>query len=350
MPYVRRPRKDNFVRVAIICGVDKVFITGTKNKKYHRNFEIQSNSIFPQYFSGHNKFVRVNGKEYRGNLEIEKINNRIWVINIVNMEDYLKGVVPCEIGEVSRSLIEAAKAQTVAARTYAYAHLNQYQELGFDLYATVQDQVYKGKGCENKLTNHAIRQTKGQILTFRGQPIEAKYHSTCGGRTADFNDAWSGYAPPYLKSVGCLYCKNSPHYDWHKIFSKKKFFSNLRSRLKRIGIEIPGKELVKSVKLHSNKKSKRIVKLIIKTDRNEYAIQAYHIRTVLGENKDPGGLLKSNLVNMKLKNKEIIIKGKGYGHGVGMCQFGAMGMARQNKNYRQILYHYYPGTRIGKIH
>lgn len=349
VPYVKKMRKDNLVRIAVVCGVDRVNISGIKDKKPYKNYQVSLNNAFPMYFSSNKGVVVVNGRKYRGNLEIRKTGERLWVINILNIEDYLKGVVPCEIGKVSKNLIEVAKAQAVAARTYACAHLNQYQNLGFDLYATIQDQVYKGIGCENEFTNRAIDKTKGLILTYKNRPIEAKYHSTCGGKTADFNDAWSGNPPPYLKSVNCSYCQNSPHYKWQKVLSKSEFFPRFRSRLKKIGVKIPDDELIRSLKLIKNKRSKRAIKLIITTEDNKYKISGYNIRTVFGDNKDPGGLLKSNFISIKTKGDKIIIEGKGWGHGVGMCQFGAIEMARKGKNYKRILYHYYSGTRIKKI-
>ncbi len=349
VPYTKRVRKEYLTRVAIVCGVDLVNVSGIKDKIFYRNYRVSLKDDFPLYFNSRKGLVVVNGKPYRGNLEIRKIDGRIWVINIIDVEDYLKGVVPCEIGNTSRKTFEAAKAQAVAARTYAYAHLNQYSNLGFDLYASVQDQVYRGIGCENELTNLAIEQTKRQILTYRNKPIEAKYHSTCGGRTADFNDAWSGNSPPYLRSVNCRYCKNSPYYKWQKVLSKSEFFSNIRARLKKIGKEIPRNELIKKLKLIKNKRSKRAVKLIIYTEKDEYVIPGYNIRTVLGDNNDPSGLLKSNFVHLKIKKNKIIIEGRGFGHGVGMCQFGAIEMAKQGKGYQKILKHYYRGARIKKI-
>lgn len=349
VPYVRSERKDNLIRIAIICGTDSVLVNGIKNRTFVSDHRIYLNSELPQYFTPKDGFVWVNKKKYRGNLKIQVNSGKIWVINILNIEDYLKGVVPCEIGRISPALLEAAKAQAVAARTYAWAHLNRYEDLGFDLYATVRDQVYKGVACENSLTSLAIEQTKGQILTYKNAPVEAKYHSTCGGRTADFNDAWPGNAPPYLKSVSCSYCKASSHYAWKKISVKKDFFIELRTKLAKIGKKIPADELIRNIKLIRNRKSKRVLKLVIITDRKEYTIPGYQIRTVLGNKTDSGGLLKSNYITLKTKDGKVIIEGKGWGHGVGMCQFGAIGMAREGKNYKRILYHYYSGTKIKKI-
>ncbi len=347
--YVKKARKEHIARVAVVCGVDRVNIGGIKDKVFYKKVAITTNHKFPIYFSQYKGYVYVNGKKYRGNLKIQKIDGRIWVINVLNIEDYLKGVVPCEIGRISKNIIEAAKAQAVAARTYAYAHLNQHKDLGFDLYATIQDQVYKDVNCESELTNRAVEETERQILTYNGKAIEAKYHSTCGGKTAYFNDAWPGDPPPYLRSVNCPYCKNSPHYKWKKAFSKGEFFKNLRFRLKRVGYEIPQGELIKNLRLIKNKKSKRIIRIIIKTEKEEYVIPGYHTRSIFGDHKDPGGLLKSNLITINVKGNHVIIEGMGFGHGVGMCQFGAIEMARKGKSYKQILYHYYRGTKIKKI-
>jgi len=347
--YTRRVRKVNLVRIALVCGVDRVNISGIKDKKFYENYTVSSRDKFPLYFSSQRDFVVVNGDRYRGNLEIKRIGEQIWVINAVDIDDYLKGVVPCEIGGVSRETFEAAKAQAVAARTYAYAHINQYRDLGFDLYATIQDQVYRGVASEREMTNLAVEQTAKEILIYKNRSIEAKYHSTCGGRTADFNDAWSGNPPPYLRSVSCRYCQDSPHYKWQKVLTKKTFFMNMRTRLKKIGKTIPDDALIKNIKLVRNRRSKRVGKLIICTRDNEYTIPGYNIRTVLGDSHDPGGSLKSNFIHIRVKGDKVTIEGRGFGHGVGMCQFGALEMARKGKSYHQILRHYYPGARLKKI-
>ncbi len=346
MPYVRKEEKENLVRVALLANVEQINISGIKDNEFYDDYQVKLSNQLPLVITPYQGFVKVNGTLYHGYLNIQNISGKLWVINILGIEDYLKGVVPCEIGKISKNLIEAAKAQAVAARTYTYSHLNQYRALGFDLYATIQDQVYNGFAAENELTNTAIKETAGEILVFKKKPIDAKYHSTCGGRTADFNDAWPGKAPPYLKSVNCVYCKDSPQYQWTKKSSRKDFFLNLRSNLAKIGINLAGTERVKNFKLIKNKKSKRVTKIIIITTQNQYPIETYNIRKVLGDERDPGGALKSNYITLKTEKDSVIIEGRGYGHGVGMCQFGALEMARRGKNYKEILYHYYPGTRI----
>lgn len=337
------------MRVAIECGVDQVCVSGTYGKKLVSNQLITQNGNFPILFGPRDGRVTVNGRDYRGSLEIRKIDGNLWVLNVLDFESYIKGVVPCEIGGITDREFEAAKAQAVAARTYAYAHVGQYAELGFDLYSTVQDQVYRGISCERGLTNKAVESTAGEVLFYRNEPIEAKYHSTCGGRTADFNDAWSGSTPSYLRSVVCRYCVKSPHYEWKKTMDRNDFFAHIRDRLGRINIVLEHGELIHSFRITRNRRSHRIKELILVTNKKEYKIANYRVRTLFGEPGDPGGLLKSNYVYIRTKGDTVMIEGRGFGHGVGMCQFGAIEMSSQGKNYRQILYHYYSGARIRQV-
>ncbi|OGC38795.1 hypothetical protein A2Y85_08020 [candidate division WOR-3 bacterium RBG_13_43_14] len=346
--YLRTGTSRRTVRIALINGVQEVVVSGRIKNKYKKEYSITPTHKFPIQVSASKGIVSVNKKPYRGKLNIDLINSRIWVINIINIEDYLQGVVPCEIGKINYDLLEAAKAQAIAARTYAAAHIDQYAGLGFDLYATIRDQVYNGYNAETEITNQAVKETKGRIIVYNQRPIEAKYHSTCGGRTADFTDAWAGDGPTYLRSVACPYCRNSPHYLWKKTLSKKDFFRRLRAGMAKIGTLIPENELITNIRLTRNKISCRIRKMTIETNTREYALTNYQIRTVFGEPTDPGSLLKSNYIEITVHDDSIIIIGHGFGHGVGMCQFGAIEMATQGFDHRQILLHYYPGTRIVK--
>ncbi|MEO0205654.1 MAG: SpoIID/LytB domain-containing protein [candidate division WOR-3 bacterium] len=344
--YIQHREYQRLIRVAILTDADSVIITGTKDNQYLENYTLRTPDSLPLFLKPYNGRVIVNAKPYYGYLEIRRINNKIWVINILSIEDYLKGVVPCEIGKINRSLIESAKAQAIAARTYAYAHLNQFEKSGFDLYATERDQVYGGIQVEDTLINEAILKTRGLILTYKKKPVDAKYHSTCGGNTADFSDAWSGNPITYLRSVKCGFCNESPHYYWEKRMTKQDFFSNLRKNLFKIGISIPDTELIRGFRFKRNSINTRIIETKIITDSNVYVVPAYNIRRIFGSEKDPGGLLKSSNFTVEFKADSVIIKGKGFGHGVGMCQFGAMGMAKIGKKYVAILKHYYPGTNI----
>lgn len=344
--YLMHQPVDRQIRVAVVCAVDSVTVTGINQGKYYENHGVSLRDPSPQFFEPKAGRVLVNGIPYRGRLEIRRNDDALWVINILDLEDYLKGVVPCEIGGITRNLLEAAKAQAVAARTYAVSHRHQNDDLGFDLYSTVQDQVYGGIPVEVKLIDEAVERTRGQVLTDLGRPIDAKYHSTCGGQTADFDDAWAGAGPPYLRSVPCGWCRSSPHYEWKKGYLKKDFFADLRSRLKRLGIILAPREFITGMNLVKNRLSHRIRQVKIRTTKEEYAVSVYNIRTLLGDQRDPGGLLKSNWFTLTARGDSVFVEGRGFGHGVGMCQWGCLGMARNGKDYRQILRLYYPGTRL----
>ncbi|HUF03642.1 MAG TPA: SpoIID/LytB domain-containing protein [Aridibacter sp.] len=144
--------------------------------------------------------VRLNGKSYRGAMEIlANSKGGITVVNVVPMEDYLLGVVPAEL---SLPQIEAQKAQAVAARTYAVANKNGYGEKGYDMLPTVWSQVYKGVSIESKMGTRAVLETRGMVATYEGTPINALYTSTCGGRTEDSGNIFE-FNEPYLKGVDC---------------------------------------------------------------------------------------------------------------------------------------------------
>lgn len=144
--------------------------------------------------------VRLNGKAYRGKIEVF-VNSRgtLTVVNVVPMEDYLLGVVPNELGLPS---LEAQKAQAVAARTYAVANVNGYASQGFDMLPTVWSQVYKGVSSENSRATQAVRETSGIVATYKGKPINALYTSTCGGRTENSGNIFD-FDEPYLRGVEC---------------------------------------------------------------------------------------------------------------------------------------------------
>jgi stage II sporulation protein D len=345
IPYIQQREWRNFVRVAIVCGADSVRITGIKNKTFCKDYRIASHDTFPVYIRARNGFVSINDIQYRGDVEIHNRGGRIWVVNICAVEEYLKGVVPCEIGRISSNLIEVAKAQAVAARTYVYAHLDQHEELNFDLYADTRDQVYAGVAVEHQVTSRAIEETKREILTFKGQAIDAKYSSTCGGVTAQFSDVWTGTTPPYLTSIICPYCKKSPYYTWSFKKSKKEFFMNLRQRLEYVGIILAQNELIQDFHFMRNSQSRRVNRVTITTTKGAYDITNYQIRRVFGDETD----LKSSYFFLRPEGDSILITGRGYGHGVGMCQFGAIEMARMGKTYQDILRFYYPETEIVRV-
>lgn len=162
--------------------------------------------------------VRLNGKAYRGKIEVfVNAKGSLTVVNVVPLEDYLLGVVPAELGLPQ---IEAQKAQAVAARTYAIANIGGYGSQGFDMVPTVWSQVYKGVSIENAMGTRAVRETRGVVATYKGKPITAYYTSTCGGRTENSENVFDK-AEPYLRGVECS-LEGRRHFDPYMVKSVRK--------------------------------------------------------------------------------------------------------------------------------
>ncbi len=152
-------------------------------------------------------FLRFNDRSYRGIFQLKNTGRGLALINILNLEDYLKGVVPLEMSPGTFNALEALKAQAVAARTYALKHLGRNRSLGFDLTDTQSSQVYGGLSAEHPLSNRAVEETSGEVITYKNELINALYTSTCGGLTEDAENVFSGRPVPYLKSVSCTHEK-----------------------------------------------------------------------------------------------------------------------------------------------
>lgn len=295
------------------------------------------------------KIFFLNGSAYRGKLILKRASRGLLAINEVSLEEYLRGVVPCEMG--SGAPFEALRAQAVAARTYALANLGKHGSEGYDLSCTVYDQVYKGVDSEAELTDRAVAETRGMVLEFHGKPIEARYHSTCGGKTADAREIFSRTRIPYLRSVddrgGHLFrrkepfCASSPHFRWSRVWKKNEFYALVEKSLSSLfGIGSPGK--VRRVKA-TKTKSGRVRELVVITSANSYRIYSDQVRDFLGN-------LPSTKFDIIMRGNLVKLEGRGFGHGLGMCQWGAMGMAREGHDFKRILRHYYPGTRLKKLY
>ena len=199
-----------------MSGFPDVFIVASKGR--YRNSVYLIDSEYNKRFISHysfvlksKSFIKVNGVRYRGEIEIKPMNGKINVINIVDIEDYLKGVVPAEMSPKLYPSIEALKAQAVAARTYVYYNLGQFKQMGFDICATQSCQVYKGVDVERDLSSEAVDDTIGEIITYKGKPINAMFTAYCGGHTEDFEKIFGGRPVPYLRGVKCEGEGDFPH-------------------------------------------------------------------------------------------------------------------------------------------
>ena len=181
--------------------------------------------------------VLVNGRPYRGTIVALRDRTGVTVVDRLPMESYLVGVVSAEMGRRSPGEQEALRAQAIVSRTFALRNLRRWQALGFDLYATVADQVYGGAATETPEGRAAVDATRGRILTYGGAPIDAFFYSTCGGRTADGTEVFRGADRPYLRSVsdaaddGTAYCSLSPRFRWHEEWSGPELRATLQRTL-----------------------------------------------------------------------------------------------------------------------
>jgi stage II sporulation protein D len=307
--------------------------------------------------------LRLGGRDFRGSALVRSAGNgRVTAINVVEMEAYLLGVVPHEIGRVGEDLLEAAKAQAVAARTYTVAHFGRRESLGFDVFATVQDQVYGGAGSEHDVTTRAVRETHGIVSLYAGQPIEAYYHSTCAGRTAAIDEVWPSGPRPYLVSVidvdpsGRSYDHFSNRYRWTQRWTASEINGILRTTLADslpAGVSSVGE--LRDVRILERTASGRVARMAIETTTATFHIGRDRLRWIL---RTPGGaILNSSLLHQAELTRdangrvtELAIHGGGWGHGIGMCQVGAMGRARAGQDYRAILTTYYPGTELRRLY
>jgi stage II sporulation protein D len=304
-------------------------------------------------------FVQWNGKRYRGELLITPTDSGLLVVNRLTMDDYLRGVVPLEIGNRTSAEMAAVQAQAVAARTYAYKHLNDTRP--FDMYATVQDQVYGGVDAEKPLSDTAIATTSDVVVLYNGQPITTPYHSTCGGSTAGVSEVWYDQPDqPYLRPVSDripgtdkYYCDPSPRFSWTQTYDAAGLKAVMEKYLANY-TKAPKANLgrITDVREQGRTASGRVAALAVQTDSGSYTLRGNDIRFVLRDPK--GAILNSTLFSLSTAStggevSSLTVNGRGYGHGIGMCQWGAIGRARAGQNYRTILETYYPGTTIGRI-
>jgi stage II sporulation protein D len=271
--------------------------------------------------------VLLSGLKYSGSIDVWKGEGGLYIINELPIEEYIKGVVAAEVG--NKWDTEALKAQAVAARTFA---INQKQSSGpakapFHLTSSVLHQAYKGGGIPDNIAK-AVEDTRGEILTYEGHPIAAYYHSTSGGMTEDAEEVF-GKSYPYLKPVETN-CELSPYFMWEK--------------------KVPAQDIEKAVSMgelrditiDSYTVSNRVRNFRFTTETSEKLVPAKDLRRLLGWEKLPSTMI-TGLVK---DGPAFIFEGRGYGHGVGMCQWSALGMAREGKSYREILSIFYPGATI----
>jgi stage II sporulation protein D len=279
--------------------------------------------------------VKVNAKKYRGSLEVVLKDGCINVINVVSVDDYLYGVLPREVDPGWE--MEALKAQAVVSRTFLLKNLKKHEMDGFDLCDSVHCQVYGGADSEKDNTSRAVEETRDVVMVFDGQLADGIFHACCAGHTENPNDVWSwdSAAPKYLRGVKCKFCKSSPHYKWERDLSMEL----LTRHLIKAGYDT---KQIKKIERGSKTGSGRIKNIKVKCAAGTVVIPINKFRLAVG----PDIIRSSYIDSISIKNSRVVFKGKGWGHGVGMCQWGAKVMADKKYNYKEILNYYYPGTKV----
>ena len=304
------------------------------------------------------------------------------LVNHVALEDYLRGVVPWEIGRHGCDALAAVEAQAVAARTYTVSHLGARRARGFDVFASVMDQVYRGADGEDALCNEAVARTAGLVLRHGGEEITAYYSANCGGVSSNVEEVWAHAARPYLTSRkdgprdGRGWCQEYKHFRWEETWTRVHLEELLAAKLPEYLAYVergsraawagaaftrgdghgnrarPGG--LRDLVIRERTTSGRVARLDVVTEAGTYHVRGDRVRWIL---PPPGGhpaILRSALFDLDLTRRDgrivtVRARGRGYGHGIGMCQTGALGMARRGRDVTAILEHYYPGASLVRL-
>ena len=325
----------------------------------------------------------VRGEErYRGEFLVIPTLGRstgLTLVNAIELEDYLRGVVPWEIGRHQRDALAALEAQAVAARTYTVSHLGARRDRGFDVFADVMDQVYRGARDEDPLCNEAIEHTAGLVLRDGDREIEAYYSACCGGVTSQVEEVWAREARPYLISHwdgpegADPWCAGYRHYHWRETWPRAELEAILQRTLPEYldyatsngravwaGVPFtprgggsdarrPGR--LRDLQILRRTTSGRVAELAVVTDAGTYHVRGDRVRWALVPASGNPAILRSALFDLELERvgddlRSVAARGRGYGHGIGLCQTGALEMARRGRTSAQILAHYYPGAQL----
>ena len=345
-------------------------------------------------------FLSVSGKEYRGHF-IVKASVKSQSLNLVNqidIEEYLKGVLKAEM--LASFKPEALKAQAIVSRTFALRHKDQFRARGYGIKASEQSQMYKGVSGEDVRTTVAVMATRGIVLINNNELIESSYHSCCGGRTESNEAVWKGTPKPYSRSVRCTWCKDAPHYEWKADLTYDEIEKALEGHgwelgsIAKLELDYSESGRVRYVVITTGKGREVYIpgnKFRIIVDRRKlkslkFVFKDDPVGDLLAMNPDlvpsssslnstgelPGSLNSSTfsteaaqfsnekdmaiqaiisgyLNNYTASKKKLIVTGRGFGHGVGLCQWGAQGLAKKGFSFRKILGYYYKETKLRKI-
>lgn len=272
------------------------------------------------------------GLRVGGVVHVLRKGRGLMVVNVVDLEDYVEGVVPHEMNSAWHP--EALKGQAVLARTYGVYQRMVNPAREFDVFATVQDQVYRGRQGVDQRVRQAVGETRGLILTYRNAPVLSAFFSTAAGVTEDAMTVWSKDLP-YLKGgVDCPFDAGSPHYQWRATFKLQDFEQALR----RLGFPVG---TIATFAPLSYSRAGRVARVRVLHSDGELILRGEDIRKAVGYS-----LVPSTQFDIEAIGREVVMSGRGAGHGVGLCQWGAKELAALGYPYPSILNYYFPGTEL----
>lgn len=289
--------------------------------------------------------LTLNGAAVSGTLALSpEGDSSLMAVAELPLEEYLVGVLAKEMGNAGEAELEALKAQAVAARSYAYIKIGARPGAAYDLESDVSHQAFDPSSSGAPAVRKAVLETRGQVLSCRGKIFAPNYHSTCGGRTALPSEAWGTPDSifPWAGSAKDKHCSISPKYRWSQTVSAGEIAGRA---LGLADTTIP----VNDVKILERGPSGRVLRLKVASQAGDTVLYRDRIRHQLADKALPSTWFDVECRRDHLGNvSSIELSGRGYGHGVGMCQWGAIGMARKNKGYKKILKHYYNDVDIIK--
>lgn len=334
--------------IQITASGNKVKLQGGKTSRTVSTWEIPSKGKCTALANSKGALKK---KCYPGKFTISANKGLLNAVNEVSVEEYLRGVVPYEIGTLDSNRFSALQSQAIAARTYAYKHFGSRESAGFDIYADTRDQVYNGLSSATALTDSAVKSTEGIVMTYDGEFIIAYYHSTCGGET-ETPATWGKPERPYLKTSpdlrpdGTPWCSESKYVSWEQKFTDSEVDSLFRKNAAEAKAKANAFKKVSAIAITDTLASGRILTLEVTTDKGNFTVKGDMVRWLF---KRAGTILPSSFFKVAHENGEWTITGKGFGHGVGMCQMGVRGRAAAGQSFLEILTHYYPGISLERF-
>ncbi|HEY7649622.1 MAG TPA: SpoIID/LytB domain-containing protein [Methylomirabilota bacterium] len=279
--------------------------------------------------------IRLAGRDYGGAIELISTGGGMAVINELPLEVYVVGVLRAEADE--RWPMEVLRAQAIVARTYAAYHRLLNANKPFHILASVAHQQFAGRVPAASPMLAAVQETAGQVLRLKGELFPAFYHTECGGHTEDPRLVFASGNLPALKPVVCPFSAESPHFHWARDLD----LTELSDLLRRQGVDV-GK--LTGLEVAERTPSLRVVAVTLRGTRGLARLRGNDFRRIAGYD-----VIKSTLFSVAVDDQKARFAGRGYGHGVGLCQWGAKGMAEHGYTARQILAFYYPGTTPGML-